>query len=157
MLAPLFAYDGSGKIVATQEYMVAKDAAGNVIGLIDFEAHELAGGKLRDIWVVQDAVGSGTWPEWLGIQAHSFRVEIGPTGRIDALVHQVSGFRRERIGIVQAIAAAPMMAGGLADLRAILGGPNRPLILDALGRTVGRSPVPSGTSPTLPVVGLAGG
>src|SRR6266702_539871 len=96
MLAMLIAYDAAGSVIATLDHMVARDEHGNVVGLIDFEAHELAGGKLRDIWGIQDASGSGTWPEWLGSQAHSFRVELGPDKRIAALVHKTSGYRRER-------------------------------------------------------------
>jgi len=153
MLSMLIAYDAAGTVIATQDYMVARDAAGNVIGLIDCEAHELAGGKLRDIWIQDGAIGSGTWPEWIGARAHDFKVELGPDRRIAALVHKVSGYRRERSAIAQAIASAPVLDDGALDLRAVLGGPSMPLILDDQGHTVGRSPTSSGTPANLPIVG----
>lgn len=153
MLSMLLAYDAAGNVIATQAYMVAHDAAGNVLGLIDFEAHEMAGGSLTDIWIQSGAAGSGTWPEWIGGQALSFRVEVGPDKRISALVHGKSGFRRERAAIEAAIRSAPVADNGARDIRAIVGGPNRPLVLDDQGRTVGRSPAPTGTPADLPVIG----
>jgi len=156
----LLAYDAAGKVVATLAYMVAHDAAGEATGLIDFAAHEEAGGKLRDIWDNDRAVGSGTWPEWIGARAHDFRVDL--TGkRITALVHKDSGHRRERAVIEAAIEAAPFVDGDhdgpgshrVQDIRHIVGGPTAPLVLDDQGRTVGRSPQPTGTPPHLPVVG----
>src|SRR3990167_2112402 len=113
MLSMLIAYDSTGNVVATQDHMVSRDESGEVTGLIDFAAHEVAGGKLRDIWFVektgdglaglplayqcsggpdvghpdqanilddcpggewrQPALGSGTWPEWIGGRAPDFR------------------------------------------------------------------------------------
>lgn len=149
----LLAYDAAGAVVATLDHMVARDADGNVTGLIDFEAHEAAGGKLRDIWQVGNAVGSGTWPEWLSSGAHDFRVELaGPSGakRIAALVHKTSGYRRERAAIEAAIAAVPLV-NGARDIRAIVGGPQRPLALDAEGRT--STVKPTGTPSHLPLIG----
>jgi hypothetical protein len=135
-MGPLLAYDAAGNIVGTLDHVVARDEHGDAIGLIDFDAHETAGGEHTDIWQVSTAVGSKVWPEWLGGRAHEFRVELaGPPGRkrIAALVHRESGHRRERAAVHQAIAAAPEIDGA-KDLRHIVGGPQRPLHLDADGR-----------------------
>lgn len=151
-MGPLLAYDAAGNVVATLDYLTARDAAGTVVGLIDFEAHEAAGGKLRDIWQVNGAGGSGTWPEWLGGRAHDFGIEIGPDGRIGALVHRTSGYRRERAAVEAAIAAAPTLRNGARDLRGIVGGPQRPLVLDDKGQTVPRSASMATPAP-LPIIG----
>ena len=186
MLQSLIAYDAQGNVVALKDHMVAKDEDGNVIGLVDFAAHEEAGGRLRDIWENERAVGSGTWPEWLGGGAPDFKIALDPNpgqapARIAALVHKTSGHRRERASIEAAIAertneaklaakktgdeqrallkARKVAAKVIAkftdppikvDLRDILGGPNRPLLLDADGKTMAR---PKVTRPNLPVVG----
>lgn len=185
MLCSLIAYDSSSNVVATLDHMVAKDNDGNVIGLVDFAAHEDAGGRLRDIWEQSNAVGSGTWPEWLGGAAYAFKVELDPNpgkarARIKALVHKKSGHRRERAAIEAAIAERhneaklearkkgeqqrALLKGKVrddviaeftdppvkVDLRDILGGPNRPLLLDEDGRTMKRLKV---ERPNLPIVG----
>jgi hypothetical protein len=106
MLSMLLGYDDDGNVVATLDYMVARDDAGRVIGLVDFSAHEAAGGELLDIWVAHRASGSKVWPEWIGSAAHAFRVELeGDPGRkrIGALVHKTSGHRRERAPIEEEI------------------------------------------------------
>jgi len=153
MLSMLLAYDAAGGVVATLDHVVARDDQGNAIGLIDFAAHEAAGGQMTDIWTVSGASRSKTWPEWIGSAAHAFQVElIGPPGAkwINALVHRTSGFRRERAAIDAAIAAVPPDADGVKDLRPILGGPTRPLQLDATGRTL--PPQASGTPAHLPII-----
>lgn len=151
MLTMLLAYDAAGNITETLDYMVARDETGKVVGIIDFEAHERAGGKMRDIWTA-NAVGSGTWPEWIGPQAHAFRVERDATGRIAAIVHKTSGHRREREAIEDAIAARIReSAGQKADIRDIVGGPTAPLVLDEDGRTRSRDIRP--TPAHLPIVG----
>ncbi|MGD0121098.1 MAG: hypothetical protein ABSC46_00885 [Candidatus Limnocylindrales bacterium] len=86
----LLAYDADGNVVATLDYLLSQD------GGTDFKAHEAAGGKLRAIWEVSGAVGSGTWPEQLGSVAHGFKVELDKQKRIVALVDKTSGQRRER-------------------------------------------------------------
>lgn len=140
-LSFLIAYDSQGNIVGTVDHMIAQDDDSNVIGLIDFAAHEQAGGRLRDIWENSQAVGSGTWPEWLGGRAHEFRVELDPNpaparARIKALVHKTSGHRRERADIEAAIAERVKQASGKpADIRDLVGGPNAPLLLDDEGKT----------------------
>jgi len=147
----LLAYDAAGKVIATLDHMVARDDQGNVTGLIDFAAHEAADGRLRDIWDVAGADGSGTWPEWLGSRAHDFQAEL-TDGRIRALVHP-SGYRRERASIEAAIAERIKDAGDEpADIRDLVGGPGRPLLLDDEGRTVERT-MASGTPVHLPVMG----
>ena len=154
MLSMLVAYDASGDILATLDYMVAKDDSGEPVGLVDFDAHEQVGGEMTDVWMVEGADGSKVWPEWLGSRAHDFRVELdGPPGRkrISALVHKISGQRRERAAIEAAIAARIAAANGEpADIRDIVGGPDRPLRLDDEGRPL-VSPAPAiGRLPVLP-------
>lgn len=134
MLSMLLAYNAAGEIIATLDHMVARDEAGSVVGLVDFTAHEETGGKLRDVWDVQGAAGSGTWPEWIGGKAHDFTVELDDK-RIVALVHKDSGHRRKRAVIETEIAKRIARANGEpADLRDLLGGPDRALALDERGR-----------------------
>lgn len=154
MAAMLLAYDATGAVVATLDYCVARNADGAVVGLIDFEAHEESGGHLTDIWVVAGAVGSGTWPEWLGNAAHAFTVERGSDGRIAALVHRTSGHRRERSDLEDAIRATPYV-DNVRDIRHIVGGPKRPLVLDADGKTIhpDHPAAPTGSPPHLPLIG----
>lgn len=140
-LSMLIAYDDDGNVIGTLDWMIAKNAAGDVIGLVDFAAHEAAGGELTDVWEVSGAKGSKPWPEWIGGRAHDFRVELaGPPGskRISALVHKVSGRRRNRAAIDAAIAERIRTAKGTPDLRDLVGGPTRHLRLDAEGRTMAR-------------------
>lgn len=147
----LIAYDSTDAVVGTLDYLVRydEDASRTPLGLVDFEAHEAAGASLTSIWHVQDAVGSGTWPEWLGDRAHEFRVELEPgwsrttaarpPHRIRALIHRDTGHRHERADIESAIAERIAAADGTAaDIRDLVGGPDRPLHLDVAGRTLGR-------------------
>ena len=151
MLHSLIAYDADGNVIATLDHMVARDAAGNVSGLIHFEAHEAAGGKLRDIWEVEGAAGSATWPEWLGGQAHDFSVELDDAKRITALVHRGSGHRRERTALEAAIASVQPAEDGSRDIRHLVGGPGKPLILTRQGKT--KRLRLKGTPVHLPVIG----
>ncbi len=187
MLCSLIAYDANGDVVETLHHMVALDDEGKVTGLIDFAAHENAGGRLRDIWTNPKFAGSGTWPEWLGSSAHDFTVELDPNpsparARIKALVHKASGYRRERADIEARIAErinekkldaakrgeaqrALLKKRGVpdevvvqfsdpppepADIRDIVGGPDRPLLLDDNGKTMAK---PKVERPKLPIVG----
>ncbi len=158
MLTMLLAYNAAGDVIATLSYMVMRDEGGDPIGLVDFDAHEQAGGELTDVWTVDDAAGSKTWPEWLGGRASDFRVELaGPPGRkrIVALVHKTSGHRRERAAVETAIAERVARAvDETADIRDIVGGPDRPLVLGDDGRKVKRVQQPPST---LPVVALGSG
>lgn len=155
----LLAYDADGAVVATLGHLVARDADGNATGLIDFAAHEDNGGEHADIWQVSNATGSKTWPEFLGGRAHDFRVELdGPPGRkrIAALVHKTSGYRRERAAIEAAIEAVePDRWTDAIDLRSVVGGPQRPLMLDDDGKTIGpdHPNAPKGTPAHLPLIG----
>lgn len=130
-LGVLLAYDTAGNVVATLDYMVRYDDDGAPLGLVDFESHEKAGGEHTAIWNVENAAGSKVWPEWLGSRVHDFRVELeGPPGRkrIAALVHKVTGARRDRAALEAAIAERIAHAAGKpADLRDLVGGPDRPL------------------------------
>lgn len=159
----LLAYDAAGNVVATLDYVVARDSAGTVVGLIDFAAHEAAGGEFTDILVVDTGAaanpvkGVKTWPEWLGGAAHNFRVELrGRPGakRIVALVHKTSGHRRGRVAIEAVIKATPVVDGA-KDIRHLVGGPGKPLLLDEDGRTIGPDhPLrATGTPAHLPVIG----
>jgi hypothetical protein len=148
----VLAYDAAGNVVATLDYVTAKDKHGDVVGLIDFTTQEVHG-ELLDVWRVEPAKGSGTWPEWLGGQAAEFRVERA-NGRISALVHKASGHRRERAKIEAAIEkrVKEAKANGekAADLRDLVGGPDRPLLLDDEGWTKKRESV---SRPNLPIIG----
>lgn len=164
MLGMLVAYDAAGRVVRTLGAMTRRDAGGNVVGLIDFESMERLGAPLTDIWIAGGgAVGSGTWPEWLGAATHEYRVELEPgwsrhaippsrPHRIRALIHigrppsvgfdgsirpgvAGSGYRRERASIERRIAARIEASEGPADIRDLVGGPDRPLRVDATGRT----------------------
>jgi hypothetical protein len=160
----LLAYDAAGEVVATLDYMVARGADDKVIGLVDFEAHELGGGALTDVWIVAGAVGSGTWPEWLGERAHDFRVELAPSGvrpKIAALVHKSSGRRRERAAIEAALAPAVADLAGadgqavqeaaMRTVVAVLGAPGHPLRLDDDGAPL--APPERHERPALPIIG----
>lgn len=160
-MGPLIAYTDTGEIIGTLDHLVARDAEGNVLGLVDFEAHEQAGGEHLDIWRVASShatvKGSKVWPEWLGGRAHEFRVELeGPPGRkrIAALVHKDSGHRRERAAIEAAIATVEPDANGVRDIRHLVGGPQRPLHLDDDGKTIGpdHPKAPTGTPAHLPLI-----
>lgn len=139
MIGSLIAYDTNGDVVATLDYVVRYDDSPErrPLGLVDFASHEASGGRLRDIWHVSSAVGSGVWPEWLGVRVYDFRVELeSGTKRIAALVHKQSGYRRERASVEAAIEQriAEARGGHPADIRDLVGGPERPLILDENGR-----------------------
>lgn len=191
----LIAYDSQGNVIATLGHSVVHDDDGDVVGMVDFGAHEQAGGEMTDVWIVEQEVrgterpgpdwslcpggpdvghradkssgecpggeyrrfakGSKTWPEWIAGRVYDFRVELhGPPGqkRISALVHRASGARRERAVIEAAIASRIAEANGApADIRDLVGGPERPLVLDDRGQTASRRPV---TRPQLPMIGL---
>jgi len=152
-VSSLIAYDAAGNVVATLDHMVARDDRGDVVGLIDFAAHEANGGEHTDIWHVANAAGSKIWPEWIGSRAHEFKVELaGEPGRkqITALVHKDSGHRRERHMIEHAIASTPVV-DGVRDIRHVVGGPQKPLHLDEHGRTVHGAQ--TGTPAHLPLIG----
>jgi hypothetical protein len=148
MLCQLVAYDAAGNVVAVQSHMAVRGVDGAVVGMIDFETFEQQGNKLRGIWEVQLATGSGTWPEWLGSQTFDFRVEL-VHGRITALIHKVSGYRRDRAALEAAIAAVEPNEHGARDIRHLVGGPTRPLLVDARGHTDGTRVIP----PELPMIG----
>jgi hypothetical protein len=166
MLTALLAYDEDGNIIATLDHVVARNPEGRAVGLIDFEAHEKAGGRLRDIWEVERAVGSSTWPEWLGAAAMEFQAEVDITesttldgelvqrrGPIRALIHKSSGRRRDRGAIERSIDKVKPDAQGRRDIRHLVGGPGRPLLLDDEGRVI---PRPANREPTaLPVFATA--
>lgn len=148
MISALIAYDAAGNVIATLDHLVARGEDGEVIGLVDFEAHEAADGRLRDIWEVSEAAGSGTWPEWLGPRVHDFTVELDGK-RITALVHKTSGHRRERAKVEAAMAKVKPDEKGHKDIRHLVGGPGKPLLLDDRGRTLER---PKAAPPRLPVI-----
>lgn len=148
----LIAYDNDYNVIATLDHRLVLDAGGRPLGLVDFAAHEAAGGDHTDSWVVEQtdaagvvtaARGSKVWPEWLGNAAHGFRVELaGPPGgkKIAALVHRDSGHRRDRAAVEAAISSRIAEAKGApADIRDLVGGPDSPVSLDATGRTIPRS------------------
>ncbi len=156
----LIAYDASGDVLGTLDNLVVYDDDGMVLGLLDFELAEAAGKDLQEILSAPTSVGTGFWPEWLGPETQNFRVVLaGPSGkkRLVRLVHKKSGHERTREAVEAAIAArrARTPEGQPVDLRDILGGPDRPLLLDENGRT---RPRPAKSQrPALPVVSLGRG
>lgn len=160
MLSMLIGYspDADGRLVVTRtvdSWTVIADDHETVLGLLDFEAYEAAGRKFRlrlgaearadgPVGIVHfDSVtGVGSWPEWIRAVGE-FAVEIDPgaTHPIRRLVHLRSGHVRERTEIEARIAQriAEADAERPADLRDIVGGPDRPLALDGAGRTIAAS------------------
>lgn len=124
----LMAYDAAGNVIATLDYCLALNPDGTVRGLVDFGAHEALGLALTDLWRVSGATGSATWPEFLGMQAHDYRVEL-TNKAATGLVHRGTGAKRDRAKIEAAIDKRISEAGqnGTADLRDLIGGPDRPL------------------------------
>lgn len=152
-MSVLLAYDAAGNVLGAAEWLVARDEYGNVLGLVDFAAHEAAGGEATDIFTHEGAKGAKVWPEWLGSRVLEFTVElVGPPGQkqIGALVHKTSGHRRERAAIEAAIAdRIAAAAGEPADIRDLVGGPNRPLELDAEGKSLPWKPIPGNRLPLM--------
>lgn len=147
-LGILICYDAEGNVTSTLEQLVVRDPdTGRAIGIVDFLAHEAQGGKFRvgpdrpDGYVNDPrAIGSGAWPEWLGSRAAEFKVEVHD-GRITRLRHADSGHVRDRAKIEKAIRDRINAANGEpADIRDLVGGPQKPLELDGAGRTVTRHP-----------------
>lgn len=66
----LLAWDKDGNIVRGSSWMAKRDDEGNVIGFVDFEAHELAGGSMTDIVVYGAA---GVYPELPPLPDSDFR------------------------------------------------------------------------------------
>jgi hypothetical protein len=164
MRGMLIAYDEDGNVTNTRSYQnVYDEDTGEAIGTIDFLAAEAAGIPNTAFWKItkydhvyddkgnmtrvpvadQPVKGSKVWPEYLGGEAHQFRVILaGPEGdkRIVKLVHRKSGVVRDRAKIEKAIEArkAATPPGEPVDLRDLVGGPQRPLKLDEEGRTAPR-------------------
>jgi hypothetical protein len=154
----LISYDANGDIISCLHSLVQYDAAGGLIGLVDFAGREEAGEDMALYRKDPRAAGAGAWPEWLGSAAADFRVELtGKAGKkgkgsIAALVHKASGHRRERAAIEAAITDRIAKAKGKpADIRDLVGGPDRPIALDKDGRTAER--LPMGSPAHLPVLG----
>lgn len=130
----LLAYNEDGDVVATLDYLVSYDPdTGDALGLVDFEAVEEAGRPLTDVWEASDAVGSGTWPEWIGTAAHDFKVTRSG-GKIIRLTHRKSKAKRSRAEVKKAIAAAIRESEGPPNITAIVGSPVQSLMLDADGQ-----------------------
>jgi len=155
MLSMLVFWNDAGEVVGTLSTLMVRNENGEVVGHVDFEAVEDSGGRIRELCDISTAAGGGAWPEWLEGKAHDFTVELDPNpsparARIAALVHKKSGHRRERADIEAAIAERIQKANGKpADIRDVVGGPNRPLLLDEDGRTKART---KAKRPVLPVV-----
>lgn len=149
----LLAYLADGSVVGTLDYLVQYDDDGVPLGLVDFAKHEENGGNATDYCTIDSAVGAKVWPEWLGGSALDFKVELeGPAGnkRIAALVHKTSGYRRERVAIETEIDKRIKDAKGApADIRDLVGGPDKPLQLDDEGKTKEKVTT---TRPNLPLI-----
>lgn len=151
MICSMVGWDADGIVRLTVELFLRYDPATDRPIVVDFEETERAGTDLRELYCIRDRDGNdrlagyGSWPEWLPPdKVHGrFRVDLrpGPRGgspKVRALVHRQSGVRREREVIEAAIAERVRRAkerDELADLRDLVGGPDRPLPLDDEGRT----------------------
>lgn len=159
----LLAYDKDGNVLGTLTQLVKyHPETGELLGIEDF-ADDEANGRPHmpdpadpepwrighGSWTIyptdgspNPVKGSKVWPEWLGSRAAEFRVELtGKAGkkRIEALVHKETGHRRERVAIEAAIADRHAKAkGGPADIRDLVGTPDRSLNID---KDVGPRPV----------------
>lgn len=172
MAGMLISYDEDGNVLATCDYQNVYDPDTlDPIGETDYlyaEGHGVPNSPTfgtvetfdiildkktgKERFVLRDSQpckGSKVWPECLGGRAIEFRVELaGPPGnkRIAALVHKQSGHRRERAEIEAKIMARIEEAHGKpADIRDLVGGPDRPLKLDEDGKTKPRpqpTPIP---------------
>ncbi len=138
MLSMLLAYDADGNVVATLDYVVAYDPdTGEALGLVDFEAVEDDPAKaLTDVWNASAAVGSGTWPEWIGTAAHDFKVTRAG-GKITELTHK-TGTKRVRSVIKDAIATAIRESKEPPNITPIVGSPSQPLALNSRGNRAAR-------------------
>jgi hypothetical protein len=177
MRGMLIAYDERGNVIHTLDYMVVLDPdTQEPLGMLDFLLCEENGIGNIEFWKVltydldengnkvlrdpQPVKGSKVWPEWIGGSAHQFRVILaGPPGRkrIVKLIHKQSGHVRDREQIEAAIAERVEKAkaqGVPADLRDLLGGPDRPLKLDEDGRNRPRA---GSARKQLPVVAVGKG
>jgi hypothetical protein len=168
MLGMLLAYDDEGRVIATLDFLVFMNEQGDPVGLVDFEAAEAAGMELTDIWNVQGAHGSGSWPEWLGSKAQEFKVirdrgrmpqiagleHVGSREGVDSAGRRIPatparGYVRRREDVERKIAKKIQEAKGQpADIRDVVGGPERPLLLDDEGNATVR---PTAKRPNLPV------
>lgn len=92
MGAFLVGWNEAGDIVATLDGLFLDGQ------YVDLLAAEAAGRKMRDLWLVAGAVGSGTWPVNIGGEAHRYRVELDPDQphRVVALVDRETGERLPR-------------------------------------------------------------
>jgi hypothetical protein len=175
VIGMLVAYDASGVIVATLSHMVQTDEEGEVVGMVDFFAAEAGGTRLIEVWRISNAVGSGTWPEWLGSQAHMFKVirdpshphpirELEHVGRRETIDERgqrisaipASGHRRIRSDVESAVDARLKQAlrdgAAKVDIRDIAGLPDQPLQLRDDGTT---KPKRARVIPRLPLIGEA--
>ncbi len=148
MLSMLLAYDADGNVVATLDYVVAYDPdTGEALGLVDFEAVEDDPARaLTEVWNASNAVGSGTWPEWIGTAAHDFKVTRSG-GKITGLTHRTSGAKRSRATVNKAVADAIADSDDPPNITPIVGSPAQPLTLDADGNRVAREQAQPTTLP----------
>lgn len=118
---------------------------GEVLALVDFAAFEVAGGEntvthrlmVPDEDGVNTVRGSKVWPEWIGGAALQFRVELeGSPGarRISALVHKVSGYRRERVVLEAEIDRRISVRRAEAEAKAVAIRSSMPVPRDVQGR-----------------------
>ena len=152
----LIAYDADGNVVATLDYWSSTTTipTGRRWASSTSPPTRRRAASTPTSGRSHGAKGSKVWPECLGGRAHEFRVELdGPAGgkRIGALVHKESGHRRERAAIEAEIAKRLEAGNGTADIRDLVGGPDRPLHLDKKGKT---APRPKVARPVLPLSGV---
>jgi len=140
------AWDAAGNVVATLDYLVRPEGIVDLVGL-DEE------GRLVEAWSVPGVTGAGTFPAYLGAQAHDYRV-IRVAGKITALQHKTKpGSRIERADIEARILAKLEAEKGnpQINLTDIIGAPDRPLLLTAEGKLRQRAPRAT-TAPKFPTL-----
>ena len=124
----MLAWDEGGNVIASCDQLIGLDDEGKR-GWVDTAAHEMSGQRMRRLWNVNGAVGSGSWPEYLGGRAHEFRVEVSPDRSlplIRRLVHRESGYVRDREAIEARLAAGESRS-------VVCGKPDEPLRMDSNG------------------------
>jgi len=137
------AYNAAGDVVATLDYLVRPEGIVDLVGL-DEE------GRLGEVFSVQGATGAGTFPAYLGAQAHDYRV-IQAAGKITALQHKTNGSRIERADIEARIIAKLEAEQGnpQINLTEVIGAPDRPLSLTTEGKLRQRAVPVAAELPTL--------
>lgn len=131
MIGMALGYDEDGHVIAGLHVLVRY--VDGEPQLVDFEELE-AQGILASVWNPSGVSGTGSWPEWLRAEdAIQHDVALDEQGRITS-VQRRGGIVRSRADITAEIESRLREGEGVADIRDLVGGPDRPLVLDPQGR-----------------------